>query len=575
MAVANCPSCGGPINFSVGSSVVLVCDHCRTIVARTDRGLEDLGKVAALVDTGSPLRRDLPGRIRGTGFRIVGRTQMRHPMGGTWDEWYAAFDDGQWGWLAEAQGKYYLTVKTEKTNLPPYEVLAIGGVLDGMTVVELATATLVSGEGEIPFRVEPGDTYQYADLSGPDRQFGTVDYSEERPILFKGEETTLAELGISVALEPGRETKVRVVAINCSQCGGPLNLVAPTLTERIICPQCGAAHDVDSGNLRYLKTLHKAGAQRLALGSKGTVSGQAYVIAGAMQRSVTFDQKYYWIEYLLFAPATKSFAWLVEDADHWSYVLPMSAADVQDTAPGGAARRIVAAGRTFAIFQDSVATVEWVVGEFYWKVEVGENARAVDYIAPPEGITKEFSDTATSHEVNYSLARYMPPDEVEAAFGVTGLPRPTTLGTLQPATKGGCGPLASIWAIFLVVAIAILIVRSAGLPRHELLSDSYDLSKYAAAGETTSTSTSTPGTTDTSSTSPSAGADWSQTNTASAGTTSATTTPPTGGDRSEASAVIFTKPFTVTGNNNLEVRASTSLQDCTSTAISSMRNPAS
>src|SRR5256885_11874701 len=55
-----------------------------------------------------------------------------------------------------------------------------------------------------------------------------------------------------------------------------------------------------------------------------------------------------------------------------------------------------------------------------WKVSVGETARAVDYIAPPEGITKEFSDTADSHEINYSHARYMTPEEVEAAFGEIG-----------------------------------------------------------------------------------------------------------------------------------------------------------
>ena len=36
MAVANCPSCGGQIEFKVGSSAAVICDHCRTVVARTD-----------------------------------------------------------------------------------------------------------------------------------------------------------------------------------------------------------------------------------------------------------------------------------------------------------------------------------------------------------------------------------------------------------------------------------------------------------------------------------------------------------------------------------------------------------
>ncbi len=50
-----CPSCGAPIRFAIGSSVVTVCTNCRSVVARGDQRLEDLGKVAVLVDTGSPL----------------------------------------------------------------------------------------------------------------------------------------------------------------------------------------------------------------------------------------------------------------------------------------------------------------------------------------------------------------------------------------------------------------------------------------------------------------------------------------------------------------------------------------
>jgi len=42
MAVANCPSCGGQIEFKIGSSAAVICDHCRTVGARTDRGLAEL-----------------------------------------------------------------------------------------------------------------------------------------------------------------------------------------------------------------------------------------------------------------------------------------------------------------------------------------------------------------------------------------------------------------------------------------------------------------------------------------------------------------------------------------------------
>ena len=53
---ANCPNCAGPIEFKKGSTIVIVCPFCRSAVARTDRKLEDLGKVAEIVDSKSPLK---------------------------------------------------------------------------------------------------------------------------------------------------------------------------------------------------------------------------------------------------------------------------------------------------------------------------------------------------------------------------------------------------------------------------------------------------------------------------------------------------------------------------------------
>src|SRR5262249_28080103 len=52
---ANCPACGGTVEFKVSSSLVTICPYCRSVVARGDRKLEDLGKVADLVQTDSVL----------------------------------------------------------------------------------------------------------------------------------------------------------------------------------------------------------------------------------------------------------------------------------------------------------------------------------------------------------------------------------------------------------------------------------------------------------------------------------------------------------------------------------------
>src|SRR5262245_35493369 len=104
MAVAQgaCPSCGAPIEFGVGSSIAKVCEFCRATIVRSDRGLENLGKVADLANTPSLIAVGDQGTLAGRPFEVLGRVQLDHGKG-PWDEYYVAFDYGQtWGWLAYA-----------------------------------------------------------------------------------------------------------------------------------------------------------------------------------------------------------------------------------------------------------------------------------------------------------------------------------------------------------------------------------------------------------------------------------------------------------------------------------------
>ncbi|HEX2640885.1 MAG TPA: DUF4178 domain-containing protein, partial [Pyrinomonadaceae bacterium] len=86
--------------------------------------MQDLGKVAEVAESESPLKIGLRGTFKGTGFELTGRAQYRHEMGGYWDEWYATFSNGWVGWLAEAQGRFYLTFYQplpQGTTLPAFD----------------------------------------------------------------------------------------------------------------------------------------------------------------------------------------------------------------------------------------------------------------------------------------------------------------------------------------------------------------------------------------------------------------------------------------------------------------------
>jgi len=480
MSVAVCPSCGAPVEFAIGSSVAVVCTYCRSVVARTDRGVETHGQVAALIDTGTPLRTGLAGKYRGAGYRITGRSQLRHQAGGVWNEWYAAFDDGRWGWVAEAQGRFYVTFRVGE-DAPALDSLGLGQVVNQLTVGEIGRAELLSAEGELPWRPEPGYAYSYADLTGTEGRFATIDYSEEPPVVFKGHEVALADLGLEdISLTRQR---VAATALNCSKCGGPLNLTAPDQAERIWCPNCGAGHDVTAGKLAFFAMLKKKVEPVIPLGTRGTLDGDEYVVAGFMQRAVTFDRDYFWTEYLLYNQA-RGFRWLVHSDDHWSFVTPLRAGEVREAFQllgGGISKAVYYDGRRFRLFQDATARVTYVLGEFYWKVAVGEQVDTADYIAPPYGISREVTKSG-AQEVNYSHARYLTPGEVQEAFALPKeLPAPSEIGPMQPYTGARLG---KPFALLLILLIVTAVVVAATRPGRTLLDRTFDLTAMPADATT-------------------------------------------------------------------------------------------
>lgn len=489
-----CPSCGAPVTFDVANSVVTVCESCSSVVGRGDGKLENYGKVADLVQTDSPLRVGLVGEVRGVPYEITGRTQLEHAAGGVWDEWYVAFRDGKrWGWLAEAQGKYYLTFPKKlpaSHAIPPLADLSLeeGVMVPGlglMKVVEKGEATAVAAEGEIPFRFVPGERYEYADLAGPAGKFATIDNGGDTLQVYAGGEFPLERLGISPH-EASREEEAREVAaesVSCPQCGGALELVAPREADRVACPYCDSLLDYDQGNLKFLRALHQKKVEpAIPLGSKGTLRGREYQVIGFLQRRVKFDRKYYyWTEYLLYTPR-QPFHWLIHSNGHWTLGKPVSAGAVD-----AAFRTARYEGKTFRAFERSTPEVSAVYGQFYWKVNVGERVGATDYVRPPFVLSREETlgtpskskskpksksesrsqqvpqavsaagepgippvvretvppvvrtgtPSASSHEVNYTLGEYVPAEEVERAFGVRGLPAPRGISLNQPFPYAG------------------------------------------------------------------------------------------------------------------------------------------
>ena len=195
----------------------------------------------------------------------------------------------------------------------------------------------------------------------------------------------------------------------------------------------------------------------MPIGAEGTFEETKQKIIGAVVRSVTFDGvKYFWHEYLLYNPRI-GFRWLVHSDNHWNYVQPVNPAEV--TVNEGIGKATAGYnGKTFKIFQDAVATVEYVKGEFYWRVNQGENVRAVDYVAAPLMLSQEKG----ANEINWSIGTYKTNKEIEETFNVSDLPKPWSVAPNQPFTGSFYYTYGAI-PLLLLFVVAIFMLPISGM----------------------------------------------------------------------------------------------------------------
>jgi hypothetical protein len=191
MTSANCPSCGAPIQFRWSNAVQTVCEYCRSILVRHDVDLERVGQVATIPDDASPIQLGIEGIYRNRAFQVIGRIVYKYEQG-SWNEWHLIFNDGHSGWLSDAQLEYAISVLSQSSiPLPAESSIARDNQFSFKDAVYQVTsitrAHYVGVEGELPFEYWDKQELTFADLRTSDARFGTIDYSENPPLLFLGE----------------------------------------------------------------------------------------------------------------------------------------------------------------------------------------------------------------------------------------------------------------------------------------------------------------------------------------------------------------------------------------------------
>src|SRR5580693_2202049 len=259
--------------------------------------------------------------------------------------------------------------------------------------------------------------------------------------------------------------------VACPACGASITLRALGQSVMVACPSCGSQIDVSRPDIQLIRKYTAATrALRIPLGTRGTLRKQTFEVIGAMGRSASSGR---WEEYLLFNPFI-GFRWLVHDHGHWNL-----GQMIKDTSAVHPDIGMPYQGHRFRKYDMDTATVEWVVGEFYWRVSAGEQVLATDYIAPPLMLSCEKS----GQEITWTLLEYIEPAEVEAAFKVQSAER-TYLGMNQPNTAAVALRSVRKLALWAVLAAFVVQVLCAALAKNTVLPlGTYNL-KHTASDET-------------------------------------------------------------------------------------------
>jgi hypothetical protein len=465
---ANCPNCGAAIQFRWSGAVQTTCEYCRAILVRRDLNLEKVGQIGDLPREVSPIQIGTEGMYRNKAFQVIGRILYDYEDGG-WNEWHIVFNDGTSGWLSDAQLEYTVSFLAKPPEpLPPEVARARQFMWSGVRyeVTSVTRAHYRGVAGEMPFEYWDKKDVLFADLRTSDARFGTIDYSDAVPVLYLGDAVEFDDLHLKnlreLAGSGANQAGAKVSSLSCPNCGAPLTLSAAGHSLSVVCPQCRSILDAKDPNLQVLEKFYSKQDIKpiVPLGSRGKLEGADFDVIGFQVRTTDSDDlPESWDEYLLFNPY-KGFRYLTVFDGHWNYVKTVPA--VPDRIPIGKKQGAMLMGHKYVLFDTELATTTYVLGEFPWRVHVGEKNGIKDFIAVPKILSSE----STEQETVWSLGEYMTGAQVWQAFHLPGSPAPARgIFANQPAPF--TGEARSMWRVCLnllsvTILLAILFYMFAG-----------------------------------------------------------------------------------------------------------------
>lgn len=489
-----CPECAAEAEFILPSSQAIACQLCECVFDRRGRKLgrgEPINRDATLFDVG------VVGNYLDARFTFIGCVQIRHELGGLWNEWVIAFDDLTVATLAEHQGLFALTYERDAKSLPRLgDVYAFEPGKRYVTAwgelvcAERGRAIVSAVKGELQQPTPPNARWFFVDFSTLDHRLATLtldDASDETPKdqvvegrvrrFYVGPEVTIEALGLADRRPAPPESPGAALGgtMPCPECNFQIDKRVGQY-DVIVCPQCNTGMTVDGeGHTEVIFKQPKLAHKRpLELGVTTTLDvgffsngrtvpgrvpwpiGQEVLTVGHAVRSVIVDGTTYYFEEILLSAGNAGFYWLVLTDATWYFARRISAAQVERVGSD-----VSFEGTTFTLQEANNANVVQVTGESYYQITVGESAAVADY---KNGV-RMISSEGTNEEIVWTECLKVSASDVCRLFGTVTW----SSGARTGDGDSGGGDEAQqktaqvvIWVVVIFIVLAFFVCSDGG-----------------------------------------------------------------------------------------------------------------
>jgi hypothetical protein len=384
---------------------------------RSGDTLARTGKMSELFDDFSPLQLMASGKWEGKPFTLIGRLQYKYAQG-TWSEWIASFDDGSTASLSEDNGAFvFSNAFTSKSTVPTAAQFEVGHTtaINGKTFSIAANQSvfLIAAQGELPKLPPLNAAFNMVELRGEQGDVISIDYSANPPALSAGRAVLLEDLQLK-GLKDEQSKAESGQQFSCPNCAASLQ-VSLASTKSLTCKSCNSIIDVSQGVAGQLSHALQTEpvAPLIALGSTGQLQGVMWQLVGFQHRMGYEvddpDEHFGWTEYLLYNQK-RGFTFLVDSTEGWSLATPTTGAP---TLPGNGSTATYL-GNKYNRKYSYKAETTYVAGEFYWRVERGQQSNNTDFEKGPVLLSRE----ETPAEVTWSMGSKLSSASVAKAFNL-------------------------------------------------------------------------------------------------------------------------------------------------------------